>query len=339
MDGHRRYAEDPEPRWYSGQTPYESGVPERPDGAYRLPGQRPGDTDPAASASSYHDRYAYPATDPLTSGALTSDPPTSDPLTSDPLTSGALTTGPLTSGPPTSGRTMSGGFTSARTDDPASATGAARSGLDAVRLPLGPTEYPAVRPTSSAARPTSSATPPTSSAARPTSAAALGDPAGVGGTSGAIVTPVPVWAAGSRTPAGHAHDDPTSLVPPVGGRSGDAPDGSRSTAERIGGWRSGGERVNRTRRPALAVAEAVVTALLMVPVVRLLAHVAFSGTPTAAGIVPAVLLTLGLPLTGVGLYGIAGAGRALDREAVLRPPTCYLLVGLILLLAAGLATS
>ena len=58
MEGHR-YADDPEPSWYAGPGqyarptdpdvsgshavgPYDSGVHERPSGAFRLPEQRPG---------------------------------------------------------------------------------------------------------------------------------------------------------------------------------------------------------------------------------------------------------------------------------------------------------
>lgn len=326
MDGHRRYAEDPEPSWYSGQLPYESGVPERPDGAYRLPEQRLSDTGPVTSAPAYPDPYrsaepypplaGYPVTDPLGSSDLTTG------LGGDPVP-----------GPP-------------------------RSALDAIRMPLRASEYPAVRPAG---------------------AGGPGDPAGPGGSTGAVPAPAsfrapeqgdarapehaatrapdPVAARAAATAAaravepaagpvsgaamtpGPAYDDPTGLVPPVGDRSGDGPESSRSAADRFGGSRFGGERVYRTGRPALAVVLAVVTAVLMVPVVRLLLQATFADVAIAAGVVPAVLLALGLPLTGIGLYGVAGAGRALDRGDLLRPPTCYLLVGLVLLLAAGLATA
>ena len=48
VEGNRRYADEPEPSWYSGQgqyttprqSPYDSGVHERPSGAFRLPEQR-----------------------------------------------------------------------------------------------------------------------------------------------------------------------------------------------------------------------------------------------------------------------------------------------------------
>jgi hypothetical protein len=55
--------------------------------------------------------------------------------------------------------------------------------------------------------------------------------------------------------------------------------------------------------------------------------------------VPAVLLTLGLPLTGIGLYALAGGGRPQNRDTWLRPPVAYLPTGLFLVLAAALAVA
>jgi hypothetical protein len=79
-------------------------------------------------------------------------------------------------------------------------------------------------------------------------------------------------------------------------------------------------------------------AALMVPVIMLLVAATFDDDPLAGGVVPAVLLTLGLPLTGLGLYALAGGGPV-GREAWLRPPVAYLPVGLVLLMAAGLAVA
>jgi hypothetical protein len=113
----------------------------------------------------------------------------------------------------------------------------------------------------------------------------------------------------------------TSVVPPVADRS-----------------RFPGETVYRTRRPVSAVLIAIVTVLLLVPVVMLLIQVTFVDDPAVRGIIPAVLLTLGLPLTGTGLYTLAAGGPA-GREVWLRPPVVYLPVGLILLLAAGMSVA
>jgi len=110
---------------------------------------------------------------------------------------------------------------------------------------------------------------------------------------------------------------PTSLVPPVAARP---------------------ESVYQSRRPVSSVLVAIVMVVLMIPVVRLLIVSTFTGDPSARGIVPAVLLTLGFTLTGIGLFTIARGGT-IGRETWLRPPVAYLPAGLILLLAAGLAVA
>jgi hypothetical protein len=73
--------------------------------------------------------------------------------------------------------------------------------------------------------------------------------------------------------------------------------------------------------------------------VILLIRVTFIDTPSVRGIVPAVLLALGLPLTGFGLYTLAAGNGPIGRDGWLRPPIAYLPVGLLLLLAAGLAVA
>ena len=112
-----------------------------------------------------------------------------------------------------------------------------------------------------------------------------------------------------------AIEQPTTLVPPI------TP-----------------ERVYQTRRPVSSFLVAIVMVVLLVPVVRLLFSETFAGDPTARGIVPAVLLTLGFTLTGIGLFSVARAGT-IGRDSWLRPPVAYLPVGLVLLLAAGFAVA
>ncbi len=116
-----------------------------------------------------------------------------------------------------------------------------------------------------------------------------------------------------RTPVA----EPTSLVPPVIRQP---------------------ETVYQTRRPISSIIVAIVMIVLMLPVVRLLIEATFTGSPNARAIVPAVLLTLGFALSGIGLFAIAKGGP-ISREAWLRPPVAYLPAGLILLLAAGLAVA
>ncbi|MCU7723722.1 hypothetical protein ODJ79_08360 [Actinoplanes sp. KI2] len=110
---------------------------------------------------------------------------------------------------------------------------------------------------------------------------------------------------------------PTSLVPPVATRP---------------------ESVYQSRRPVSSFLVAIVMVVLLIPVIRLLLVSTFTGDPSARGIVPAVLLTLGFTLTGVGLFTVARGGT-ISRETWLRPPVAYLPVGLILMVAAGLAVA
>jgi hypothetical protein len=99
-----------------------------------------------------------------------------------------------------------------------------------------------------------------------------------------------------------------------------------------------GENVYQTRRPVVSFLVAIVMIVLMLPVLRLLMTETFSADPTPRGIVPAVLLTLGFALSGVGLFAVARGGP-ISRDSWWRPPVAYLPAGLILLLAAGLAVA
>jgi len=241
VDGHRRYADEPEKSsWYPGQNkptgqnhysssanPYDSGVYERPSGAFRLPDQRPGE---------------------------------------DYLPDSVTSTGSH-----------------------------ARATSEQTRVPVRGPEYPAIRPNGGG-----------SLADAPAAHAYAGG-------SAAPSSGLPATAAG--------YNEPTSLVPPV-----PAPDRGR-------------DAVYGTRRPVSAVAVAVATVLLMVPVIRLLLQATFADDAVAGSIVPAVLLMLGLPLTGVGLYALAGGGRPQNRDTWLRPPVAYLPTGLLLVLAAALAVA
>jgi hypothetical protein len=152
-------------------------------------------------------------------------------------------------------------------------------------------------------------------AVRPSGASSLGD----GPTTTTYGSGMPPGAA--PPPAGSPYNEPTSMVPLTGDRTA-AP-----------------EAVYRSSRPISAVVFAVITVVLLIPAILLLIQAAFVDDPTARGVVPAVLLTLGLPLTGFGLYSLAGGGRASVRDAWLRPPLAYLPIGLVLLLAAGLGVA
>jgi hypothetical protein len=263
VEGHRRYAEEPEPSWYTGQRSpevpatyappvpetnlYDSAVHERPSGAFRLPDQRSADPYSAPPSS------GYAAPDPVT-------------------TSGSH------------------------------ALSSADSG--SIRIPVRGPEYPAVRPSG---------------------ASSLADAPAV-----STVTTTTTYGSGvnpgaTPEPAASPYNEPTSMVPMTGSRFG--AEQSRGPAA---------DAVYRSGRPVSAVVFAVVTVVLLIPAVLLLIQAVFVDDLTARGVVPAVLLTLGLPLTGFGLYSLAGGGRTSVRDAWLRPPLAYLPIGLVLLLAAGL---
>ena len=191
------------------------------------------------------------------------------------------------------------------TPDPVTSTGG--HSLDQPRIPVRGPEYPTVRPSGGTsladAPPAGTYTAASSMAAAPSSA---------------VPAPAPV----SAGPAA-AYNEPTGMVQPVGRFPADP---------------RPSDAVYRTRRPVSAVLVAIVTLALMIPVIMLLVQATFDDDPLAAGVVPAVLLTLGLPLTGMGLYALAGGGPV-GRDAWLRPPVAYLPVGLVLLLATGLAVA
>jgi hypothetical protein len=291
VDGHRRYAEDPDPQWYSEPAPYESPVPEqRPDDDYRRPEPRPVD-EVRYPLTGGVDSLAPPSA-PFPGGFADTYPRPAAFAADDPLTSGAIP----------------GGYGRTPIDEPSGP----RPALEAIRVPVRGPEYPAVRP--GAASDVSTTTTGAIPAQRTpeTGGPQTGAPQGGGTTY-------------PSAPSGPAYPEPTTFVPPVGVRTADGP--------------PPGDGVYRTRRPVSAVLIAIVTAVLMVPVVRLLLDAALAEQPAAGQIVPSVLLTLGLPLTGIGLFAVAGLGRAPDRAAWSRPPVGYLAVGLILLVAAALATA
>jgi hypothetical protein len=258
VDGHRRYADDPEPGWYSGQSQYDSSLHERPSGAFRLPEQR-------------DDEYGAPS--------------------------------PYV------------------TPDPVSSTGG--HSQEQVRIPVRGPEYPTIRP--------GGGTPPADVPLGGTygggSSPADAPPGGTYGGGSSPVSPTGTYGGGSPPVSAVPHagvaDEPTGMVAPV----------SRFAADP-----RPGEAVYRTRRPFSAVLVAIVTAVLMVPAIMLLVQAMFDDQPLARGLVPGMLLTLGLPLTGMGLFALAG-GEVVGRDAWLRPPVAYLPVGLVVLVAAGLAAA
>jgi hypothetical protein len=259
VDGHRRYADESEPGWYAGQSPYQAPAPLDGQSSYDGPGSTSNPYD-----SGVHERPSGAFRLPAEGGYGTPAPY----VTPDPVTSSGSHALPALDSTDT-------------------------------RMPVRGPEYPTIRPGGA----TSLAdAPPVPSSSMTTT---------YGGPSS------------SSSPAAEA----TTIVPPVA-----AADRARYGAE------AARESIYRTRRPVAAVIVAILTVLLMVPVVLLLIQVTFVDDPAVRGIVPAVLLTFGLPLAGAGLYALT-AGGSTGRDAWLRAPIVYLPIGLVLLLAAGLAVA
>ena len=98
---------------------------------------------------------------------------------------------------------------------------------------------------------------------------------------------------------------------------------------------------NRKRRPAAGLVIGVVAVLLAAPVVRVLLDSTFGPSLSHSGVISSVLVLLALPLGALGLYGLGTVDRNDDSapRMWLRPPVVYVIVALVLVVAAGLAVA
>jgi hypothetical protein len=110
---------------------------------------------------------------------------------------------------------------------------------------------------------------------------------------------------------------------------------------RPGGSGQLGDGMYRSRRPGTAALFAVITVLLELVALRLLAAAVFANPVQVGGSIASAFLALGLPIFGLGMYGLVGgaAGQNAGSRVWLRAPLVYLPVAVTLFLAAGLAAS
>jgi hypothetical protein len=98
-----------------------------------------------------------------------------------------------------------------------------------------------------------------------------------------------------------------------------------------------GDGVYRTKRPAMALLVAILTVIFEVGAVRVLLDGMFGGPFLAGQTIAGMFLIVGLPVFALGLYGASGGGVRAEAGGWAKPPVLYLVAGLGLLIAAGLA--
>ncbi|GAA1812701.1 hypothetical protein HC028_06200 [Planosporangium flavigriseum] len=103
-----------------------------------------------------------------------------------------------------------------------------------------------------------------------------------------------------------------------------------------------GDGVYRSQRPGMAVAIVAVTVLFELMALRLLASAFLTSNVRVGDSIASAFLVVGLPMFGVGLYGLfrgVAAAPGTGLRVWLRPPLVYLPVALTLFVTAGLAAA
>ncbi len=134
----------------------------------------------------------------------------------------------------------------------------------------------------------------------------------------------------------HVSDEPRPSAEPYPRTSvAELPPADRSTEATVP------TNIYRARRPAAAAMLVIPAVLFGLLLARGLAMSAFGKEFVLSGVIASSLALAALPLLVAGLYGlITGAAYGAEQwgfRVWARPPLAYLLVGISLLLAAGLA--
>jgi hypothetical protein len=141
---------------------------------------------------------------------------------------------------------------------------------------------------------------------------------------------------------------PPSLAPMLGHEQRPAvrhtetiPGGGHQGPRPVTGPRPGTTRTTggATRNPAIRVAVVLVTLLASVPSLLLLHQALFQADPiSASGVIGGTLMLIGLPVFAAGLLPLIGGDTPVEGvRSLFRPPLVYLMAGVALLLAAGVA--
>ena len=100
--------------------------------------------------------------------------------------------------------------------------------------------------------------------------------------------------------------------------------------------------IYRTRRAGIIGALAAVTVVAELLLIRVLLTGEFASTVIPSAVLGGIFAMTGIPMVAMGLYGLmtgpVAAAGPVSARAWLRTPLAYLPIGLILLIAAGLAT-
>ena len=101
------------------------------------------------------------------------------------------------------------------------------------------------------------------------------------------------------------------------------------------------DNVYRARRPAVAIGLSVIAVVVGLFFLRALVYATFGPTYLIGGVIGAALALVALPLLVLGLYGlVTGAAHGAEQAGFrlwAKPPLAYLVVALVLLLAAATA--